>query len=39
MEEITDLLCFFNERVDLSVDGVVEERPETQWSPRRAHSR
>jgi uncharacterized protein (DUF427 family) len=36
MEEITDLLCFFNERVDLSVDGVVEERPETQWSPRRA---
>jgi uncharacterized protein (DUF427 family) len=39
MEEITDLLCFFNERVDLSVDGVVEERPETQWSPHRAHSR
>jgi uncharacterized protein (DUF427 family) len=39
MEEIKDLLCFFNERVDLSVDGVVEERPETQWSPHRATSR
>jgi uncharacterized protein (DUF427 family) len=39
MEEITDLLCFFNERVDLSVDGVLEERPETQWSPHRASAR
>ena len=39
MEEIKDLVCFFNERVDLSVDGVVEERPETQWSPHRAASR
>jgi uncharacterized protein (DUF427 family) len=36
MEEITDLLCFFNERVDVEVDGVVEEPPETQWSPHRA---
>jgi uncharacterized protein (DUF427 family) len=39
MEEITDLLCFFNERVEVSVDGVVEERPETQWSPHRASAR
>lgn len=36
MEDITDLLAFFNERVDLEVDGELEERPETQWSPRRA---
>jgi uncharacterized protein (DUF427 family) len=39
MEAITDLLCFFNERVDLEVDGELVERPETQWSPHRAHSR
>jgi uncharacterized protein (DUF427 family) len=36
MEDITDLVCFFNERVDVEVDGELEERPETQWSPRRA---
>ena len=36
MEPIKDLVCFFNERVDLEVDGEVQERPETQWSPRRA---
>jgi uncharacterized protein (DUF427 family) len=29
----------FNERVDLEVDGELQERPETQWSPRRrAHT-
>jgi uncharacterized protein (DUF427 family) len=27
-----DLVCFFNERVDLEVDGRLEERPVTQWS-------
>jgi uncharacterized protein (DUF427 family) len=26
-------LCFFNERVDLFVDGKLQERPVTQWSP------
>jgi uncharacterized protein (DUF427 family) len=36
MEPITDLLAFFNERVDLEVDGVLLSRPETQWSPRHA---
>lgn len=29
---IRDLVCFFNERVDLDVDGEVQERPRTQWS-------
>jgi uncharacterized protein (DUF427 family) len=36
MEPITDLLAFFNERVDLEVDSVLLSRPETQWSPRHA---
>lgn len=31
-EPVLDLLCFFNERVDLQVDGVLGERPRTQWS-------
>jgi uncharacterized protein (DUF427 family) len=31
-EPVRDLLCFFNERVDLHVDGVRGERPRTQWS-------
>jgi uncharacterized protein (DUF427 family) len=30
--KIRDLLCFFNERVDLVVDGVRQERPRTVWS-------
>ncbi|MFL5826652.1 MAG: DUF427 domain-containing protein [Thermoleophilaceae bacterium] len=34
-ERIRDQLCFFNERVDLEVDGEALERPITQWSPRR----
>jgi uncharacterized protein (DUF427 family) len=29
---VADLLCFFNERVDLEVDGERAERPRTQWS-------
>lgn len=30
--KIKDLLCFFNEEVDLSVDGELEPRPLTPWS-------
>ncbi|HSL00741.1 MAG TPA: DUF427 domain-containing protein [Rubrobacteraceae bacterium] len=30
--KIKGLLCFFNERVDLTVDGEEQERPQTQWS-------
>lgn len=30
--KIRDLVCFFNERIDLTVDGVDLERPETPWS-------
>lgn len=29
---VADHLCFFNERVDLELDGERSERPETQWS-------
>ena len=32
VEPIRDLLCFFNERVDLELDGEMLERPRTQWS-------
>jgi uncharacterized protein (DUF427 family) len=38
MEPIANLLCFFNERVDLEVDGEPVQRPETQWSPHRARA-
>jgi uncharacterized protein (DUF427 family) len=31
-EPVRDCIAFFNERVDLVVDGVREERPQTQWS-------
>jgi uncharacterized protein (DUF427 family) len=31
-EPIRDLLCFYQERVDLEVDGQVQTRPQTQWS-------
>jgi uncharacterized protein (DUF427 family) len=31
-EAVRDFLCFFNERVDLELDGEVSERPRTQWS-------
>jgi uncharacterized protein (DUF427 family) len=30
--KIRDLFCFFNERVDLVVDGVPQDRPDTPWS-------
>jgi uncharacterized protein (DUF427 family) len=30
--KIEGLLAFFNEHVDLEVDGEVQERPKTQWS-------
>ncbi|HIP69765.1 MAG TPA: DUF427 domain-containing protein, partial [Anaerolineae bacterium] len=29
--KIKGLLCFFNEKVDLYVDGVLQERPLTSW--------
>jgi uncharacterized protein (DUF427 family) len=32
---ITGLLCFFEERVDLTVDGVRHERPVSPWSANR----
>ena len=31
--ELAGRLCFFNERVDLELDGELQERPQTQWSP------
>jgi uncharacterized protein (DUF427 family) len=38
-ERIRGYLAFFNERVDIEVDGELQERPETQWSPGgRVHS-
>ena len=30
--KIKGLLCFFNEKVDLVVDGELQERPKTYWS-------
>jgi uncharacterized protein (DUF427 family) len=32
--EVTDRIAFFNERVDLVLDGTELERPSTPWSPR-----
>jgi uncharacterized protein (DUF427 family) len=32
VEPIRDYLAFFNERVDIEVDGELQERPVTQWS-------
>ena len=34
-EPIADMLAFFNERVDLEIDGELQERPQTQWSSAR----
>jgi uncharacterized protein (DUF427 family) len=34
-ERIAGYIAYFNERVDIEVDGELQERPETQWSPRR----
>jgi uncharacterized protein (DUF427 family) len=30
--KIKGLLCFYNEKVDLYVDGVLQERPQSYWS-------
>ena len=30
--KIKDLLCFYNEKVDVYVDGELQERPKTYWS-------
>ena len=30
--EVRDLVAFFNERVDITVDGEPQERPITPWS-------
>ena len=35
-EPVRDMLCFFSEKVDIELDGVVEGRPTTQWSPSEA---
>jgi uncharacterized protein (DUF427 family) len=32
LERSTGRICFFNERVDLSLDGELQERPRTGWS-------
>ena len=32
---ITGLLCFFNEKVDIELDGEPQERPESPWSSRK----
>jgi uncharacterized protein (DUF427 family) len=37
-KQVRDLLCFFNERVDLEIDGELAERPLTQWSRERVSS-
>lgn len=31
-EPVRDMLCFFNERVDIELDDEIRERPTTQWS-------
>jgi uncharacterized protein (DUF427 family) len=33
MEAIAGRLCFFDERVDVTIDGEAQPRPETQWTP------
>ena len=32
MPKIKDLLAFYNEKLDIYVDGVLQERPHTYWS-------
>ena len=39
VERIAGYLAFFNERVDLEVDGELQDRPETQWSVHRKRSK
>jgi uncharacterized protein (DUF427 family) len=36
---IAGRLCFFNERVDLELDGELQERPESPWSRPRVGTR
>lgn len=31
-ERVRDMVCFFSERTDIEVDGVMQERPRTPWS-------
>jgi len=32
VRKISGLLCFFNERVDIELDGELQQRPESPWS-------
>ena len=32
MERIAGYVCFYDERVDLAIDGELNERPTTPWS-------
>jgi hypothetical protein len=32
VERIAGLLCFFNEKVDIELDGELQQRPESPWS-------
>jgi uncharacterized protein (DUF427 family) len=34
--QIAGLVCFYNERVDIEIDGELQARPETPWSHARA---
>jgi uncharacterized protein (DUF427 family) len=36
---IAGALCFYNEKVDLELDGESQERPESAWSRPRVHTR
>jgi uncharacterized protein (DUF427 family) len=36
LQQIAGALAFWNERVDVVLDGTLQERPETPWSRRRA---
>ena len=31
-EDVKDFLCFFDEKVDVELDGELQQRPQTQWS-------
>ena len=39
VRRIAGRLCFFNERVDLELDGELQERPESPWSRARVPAR
>jgi uncharacterized protein (DUF427 family) len=32
MEGITELICFYSERTDMTIDGELQERPDSPWS-------